>query len=570
MKKMDQNVLIIAIGLLVIIVLFGLIKFFFNNVFDMQVFLDFEWIPTLIIALIGIFLGYLLVGRRLSSTTVPIRLSDPVIRSTSGSRNNRLENSPYRKFHYLEEYQLGEIGEGMALDQVQLLITVVGSIMTMAIIASAIFLATPTGNEFYKSFLSNFMNFLVGFILLLFGYLISYTWKKKLANEVKTLLFSKRAIVSFSVGIIIYSIFSILAIRNGSVAWDGILFGFALLLPFLLVAQLGGKYFLLFAVHQWHQLWNWDLLKGEKVVPGRGFKSHTKRWIIGIIAFIGIISLPIGLIGSLINIIEILQNPAPQTNNSLLQGVITSLPGPLSFYLLILGLGPLLSLFLRPLSYVEIWVHQGLYDRLGSKWANDPIMRAINKSDQVVQLPRITPTLSMNMFIITGFILLLIGAEALAPVVSSTSPFISQAIWLAGGASDVVFLLNVIFLFQNIHELNALNLFAIYGRKYNRNLVNEIFFAEDIVMNENSVQCISKLKEWSNASPNWGIPYYELGNAYSRILQNTKNLQEQVKTDLITKAIEAYTISLNLKLTLTKDMQSWAIKNLGLLKKGII
>ena len=345
---------------------------------------------------------------------------------------------------------------------------------------------------------------------------------------------------------------------------------FSLLLPFLLVAQLGGKYFLLFAVHQWYQLWNWDILKGEKVVSGHGVRPITKKWLIGSIAFLGILSLPLGIIGSVANIITMLQYPAPQLNNSFLRDIVKVLPGPLSIYLLILGLGPLLSLFLRPLSYVEIWVHQGLYVRLGSTWTSIfTTAKAKNKYDRVVQLPNIVSTFSTNMVIIIGFILLLIGAEAMAPVVLSTSPFVSQAIWLAGGASDVVFLCNVIFLVRNMHELHTLNLFAIYSRKYNRNLVNETLFAESILIDANPRQYLSKLIEWSKLTPQWGIPYYELGNVYTSLLQKTTNLQEQVKNDFISKAIEAYISSLNLKMTLTKEMQSQARKNLGLLRQEV-
>ena len=204
---MDRNILLMALCLLVIIIIFGLTTFFFNNLFGLQIILDFEWIPTLIIVLIGISSGYLLVGRRLSATTIPIRLNDPVIKPVLDSKKVTLQDNPYRKFHYLEEFQLREISTEMVLEKVQLFVTVIGTIMTMAVIAGAVFLSSPTtGNTFYASFLSCFMNFLVGFVFFLFGYLIVYAWKKGLVHEVKMLFFSTRALASISIGILVYSI----------------------------------------------------------------------------------------------------------------------------------------------------------------------------------------------------------------------------------------------------------------------------------------------------------------------------------------------------------------------------
>ena len=214
--------------------------------------------------------------------------------------------------------------------------------------------------------------FLLGMYFLIFIMVIDNFYHGSNYNPFRIFTLSdKKSILSLVIGFSIFLILGLNGVFNSFITLQDMILGLFILIPFIMIALLEGKFFTTFAIQNWYLMVNWDFLKGISIQKkGQHIVERLKGFIIRCFAVIALLTITISLISLGINLIDLIGVSHFRPTISYLPPFVKGIPGPISIYILIIGLGPFLTLLIKPLNYTDIWIHQGLYNQIGSDWTN--------------------------------------------------------------------------------------------------------------------------------------------------------------------------------------------------------
>ncbi|MHA2297067.1 MAG: tetratricopeptide repeat protein [Candidatus Hodarchaeales archaeon] len=568
MKKVE--LFLIGLGVFGLIMTLGSIISNQSALLGFQGLEIFDWIVIPGLLSLGLTIGYFFIGKRFPGLAFPVRkIDNAVLDLWIPDRYEKLQSDPRVKYHHYEEMNLEDLAVPLGLGSKKWQITIFGSVVTI-IILSAVLWHENLGRLEYLEWLLIagivLMGVAVFYVLQLMTQLINKSTDTGIATrqiedfnsleEIGNILFSKHAFFSYFFGALAFIIICVSGWLNGWITEGGFSYAFVFLIPLTLIALLEGKFFTMFALHQWYQMKNWDFLKGESVHP-RKVISNVKR----IMAFVAIITLVIGLLSIASNFFEIIMGTGdPVAEKGLLETFVTLIPGPVTIYLLLIGLGPLLTLLLKPLSYVEIYVHQGLYDKIGSTWGRDAMNKRLNEYHDVVRFPPVQPIVTSSLVMITILVLVAVGSTSIMAILSYYLPDFGQAIWIAQRASEIVFISAILPTLWSLNEERAIILFARQGKKYNRNLINETLYGEWLVHRRYR----EDMNEWVKQTPGkWGVPYYLKGFLYSSVAVDHQKRGRRPSNEEITEEINGYEEVIKRDLVILPKMYPDLYLNLG-------
>ncbi|MFW9993566.1 MAG: tetratricopeptide repeat protein, partial [Candidatus Odinarchaeota archaeon] len=501
---------------------------------------ELDWMLIPGILLLGLLISHLIVGKRFWSLTLPVRVDtvqDKLRELESDPRSSdqylypklkrRLEEKSKRKyheFHYYEEFVLKDIASDSGIKKWQQFFTLVGMVVVVTILTVAFQSAGLGRQVFLDQLLLLLLLVLVIFLLAVLSGFIILAHKKAVEDELKTLLVDRTALISFAAGGGFFLVLSAVGWINGWLDAAGFITGLILLVPFCLVAQLEGRFLMLFAFHQFYQLKNWDFLEGAMVwdPDEKGIKNRINGLVKRILAFIALLSIPAGFVGFLAGVLDVLTRTNVLAGGSTLESLFLLIPGPQALFVLIIGMGPLLTLLLKPFNYIQIWIHSGLYEKIGSDWSLDSLFYHVGKHEDIARLPPTTRNFQYNLSVMTVLVLVLVALSALSGMLPGRYLFLNAGTLIGSQIAGLVFLVNAILVLKNLDEEKALNILARESKKYGRDFINETLYGELCSVNEDSKASLEGLKRLKEFSPkDWGVPVYLIGVCSSRLIQES-------------------------------------------------
>ena len=324
----------------------------------------------------------------------------------------------------------------------------------------------------------------------------------------------------------------------------------------------------MFFIHQCFQLLNWDFLEGSAIhKKDKPLKQRLKGWAKWILAGAALVSIPIGFISNFSNFMKILFTSNPLTDTGFLENLLLLVPEPIQSiirnpYLILIGLGPLLTLLLKPMDYVEIWANQGLYDKIGSDWSIEDSNQRRKEYNTQFRLPPRDSEFANNLVLMTGLVLIIIGLSSLSPFFTTKVSFLNEAIWLVERMIEIIFLTNVVIALRSLDEERAIVHFAYHSKKNSRDLLKEMIYGESLVTDRD----LALLEEWVKQLPeesNWGVGFYFIGLYYSTISTDLEEEQKQLSQEQQQTSIKKYTDAVIGKLVPSMYPTAWY--NLGIL-----
>ncbi len=426
-----------------------------------------EWLIIPGLLLIALVINHLLVGSRFNSIRLAVGKGEELQNNRNRINSDSIDEQNLSK--YYSTLELSKLEESLQLHKKKWIIYAVGALSTFALLTLAFWIAN-LGRKNYLEILLVLSGILIGIFLFgsYFGIPILLQFNK-LEPETEGLVKTKEGEVGIFYSLFIF-VAAILYISGSLRGWLAEFTAFVCLLvvfPMFFISRLQGKYFFLFGLHQYFRVRNWDFLEGNFttiLTPGfaASFKYRVKAVLTRIGALIGLIGIVLGLIGSVLGLIDAITiaitGIEPYNEESFILNIAKTLPGPITLYLLFLGLGSLITLFTAPMGYIETWANQGLYDAISLGSSKDEIMQRFAKKN-VVRYPSLTRDFGYNILVVSSMMLSLITLTAISSVLSMKYPSVGQGIWLAQRAGGVVFLANVIMNLRSLDEERAIYYF---------------------------------------------------------------------------------------------------------------
>lgn len=304
-----------------------------------------------------------------------------------------------------------------------------------------------------------------------------------LPEDLKVLFRGKLNKLILLIGLSMFFVASAWGLNQGFISLKGIFVGLFLLPIALLIGRIEGKFFYLFAINQWYQSYNWDLIKGEPVRPVSGnWWQHFKGLLTQFKAIIAVINLPLGLILSFIGLINLIQgNIGEELMNALPTWLVTI--GGYDLTLIFLTLGPLLILLIRPFDFVSVWLNQGLYEMIASPWDVDTVNENIAKYDTIFRFPHRLPGFRLGLLLAIGGIFILLGwsfCASLTTLPDKTLSDFNKGFSLNMNVMAVIVFLTLLELSRNLVEERTVWIFAREGRRHQIGLINESLYGEHL------------------------------------------------------------------------------------------
>lgn len=427
---------------------------------------DWMIIPGLL--LFALVINHLLVGSRFNGIRLAVGKDEEL--QYKGNRVDSDSNDIKNLSRYYSTLELSKLEESLKLRKTKWIIYVLGALSTFVLLTLALWIAN-LGRKDYLEILLVLSGVLIGAFLFgsYFGIPILLQFNK-LEPETEGLIKTEEGEVR-----IFYLLFILAAVVlyiSGSLrGWLAELTAFVFLLvafPMYFINRLEGKYFFLFGLHQYFRAGNWDFLEGnfvKKHTPGFTVsnKYQIKALMTRIGALIGVIGIVLGLVGSVLGLVDgittAITGIEPFNEDSFLLNFAKTFPGPITLYLLFLGLGSLITLLTAPMGYIETWANQGLYDAISLASSKDEIIQTFAKKKSV-RYPSLTKDFGYNLLVVSSMMLSLITLTAISSVLSVEYTSVGQGIWLAQRAGGVVFLANIIVNLRNLNEERTIYMLA--------------------------------------------------------------------------------------------------------------
>ncbi|MCG3218700.1 MAG: hypothetical protein KAR35_06820 [Candidatus Heimdallarchaeota archaeon] len=194
--------------------------------------------------------------------------------------------------------------------------------------------------------------------------------KNHLPDELTTLFTGKGNVLIILGGIAAYFLGGLIGMLYDIITIEGILVGLFFLPMAMIVTRISGKFFYLFAINQYSQAKNWSILEGKKIKTNdkkgsniKGLSSQFQAWIALILIIASVFSSFYAIIRFLIGEAGISEE------GGLNKTILPFLPEDnYGLVLVLLTLGPLLALLTRPFDFVNVWMNQGLFEKVASNW----------------------------------------------------------------------------------------------------------------------------------------------------------------------------------------------------------
>jgi len=306
----------------------------------------------------------------------------------------------------------------------------------------------------------------------------------RLSPEVRRLWDEPSDKLILGAGAASFVLFSAYALATGRLTLPGFALSLFLLPVILAVGRVEGRFFLLFFIQELFKVRNWNLLDGKKVVHQKGIK-RASGWLERLMATVAVVMVVVGLVTAPLGFAEFLEY-TPGSSKTLFSEYAWVARLNLGILVLVLGLGPLLSLATKPFGFINVWLNQRLYEQIASAWDIRTMNRNIVAWNAVVRMPRPSRREGFGEGIalagggILGLIALTLASRiafthgALPPGHMMQSVF--ESLQLLSLVSTVV-------LFASLIELGFLSMearttwcFAAEGRKAGVDLINHSLF----------------------------------------------------------------------------------------------
>jgi Ras-related protein Rab-18 len=469
---------------------------------------------TLIVIFCMMFFSLFISFNYLENSFAKIRI--PTTRRKLGVTFSKLKTVPklkskyYETFHYYERIPLEVLQTRTGLNRLKWVIGAVGTIEITTILTIAFWEANigdPQILEFLLSIGTISLFIILTLIIIVLMWLIT---RKEIIKETKNLFTGRVSILSLIFTFLGFITINFIGWNRGWSSLEGMLLATVIMIPLFLVSRIEGKFFVMFAIQQFFQAQNWDFLEGDGIHPIYTRSDRLKGLILRIYSLITLILIPLSIIGLLTNYWSVIVQNNPLTDSSILEGFFFFIPLEIvPLVIFVLGIGPLLMLLIKPMNFVENWVNQGLYDKIGSTWKTSRL-DSKKQDKEVIQFPNLSNAFTMNLILVTSMILVNVGLISISEAISTLFPILSEAVLIANVSTSFAFLFTFCESFFSLTEERNMIHFAKIGKKDSRDVINEILWGENSLLSEEKY----KLEKWLSTTPKtWGTPSYLQGLA---------------------------------------------------------
>ncbi len=418
------------------------------------------------------------------------------------------EKEKDKSYYLLREWPMVDKSRSKYLIQVLMLITILVIVFTLLL--DGINQTAPL----FGSDITRIINLLAANSWLIFVILFSFIYllglllfiTKKIPEEVTNVFQGKINVIIFAISIILYVGTGIWAFNQAILRIEAVIFGLFFLPIALVVSRVEGKYFYLYVINQWNQFRDYDILKGTELEDLGGLFKRLK-------AFVALIIVPISLTSTLFGIIDVFTGNLIPDEPGLLENftssIMITLPELTTLILFFLTIGPLLILLVRPFSFVEVWLNQGLYEKMVSPWDLDTLKENMDKYNSLFRIPHKIKGFYWSLYISGAAILALIGLNFIVSFSAANSTiyiYIQEGLFLVSFITSIVFFLSLIELsFDPIEEKTFL-LFGHESRRAKTDLLNYSLYGEWLLYKTASMD-----EYLTHCPERWGLPWFLKG-----------------------------------------------------------
>ncbi len=366
---------------------------------------------------------------------------------------------------------------------------------------------TPELNDSIKFFVVNSWQIFAGIFLIIYIIVLILLIMKRLPEEMLNVFRGVVNIAIFCLGFVIYIAISVWAVINEFLSIEAVLVGFLILPIALVINRVEGKFFYLFAINQWNQFRKYDFLEGSQIhETSSSFFKQLK-------ALIALLILPISLVSTLLGIIDVMTGNLGIDNESLLATFIDSFlntfPDLSTLVLFLVTMGPLLVLIFRPFAFVEVWLNQGLYEKMASPWDLDTLNDNMTKYSSLFRIAHKTRGFRWSLFLSGASILSLLGLSFVSSFITAESQvymYIQEGLILITFVTSIIFILTLLQLTWDPIEEKTLLLFGRESRRSKIDLVNYSLYGEWLLHETSDMEIYLK-----SCPIHWGLPWFLKG-----------------------------------------------------------
>lgn len=353
---------------------------------------------------------------------------------------------------------------------------------------------------------------LVGFVILLYISVIFASILKRLPDELTKVFRGQANRLMISLGFILFLGIGTWGILMEHISEEAFLLGLLIFPTALFISRIQGSFFYLFSIDQWYQVRNYSILEGQKLRDNRTTLLRQGKGVLNQIrALVVILIIPISLISTLLALYDFISGNFISDEPGLLETVIGTLI-PTNFVLItlmLLSLGPLLVLIAKPFAFVEVWLNQGLYEKISSPWDLDTANDNFERYHTLFPFPNQQPGFRWSLLIAGIGVVTLFGLNLNASIASSDLTIVTsliEGLILVSFVTNIIFLLTLIELNWDLIEEKTLWIFGRESRKNNRNLMNYSLYGEYLLFNNKTMD------DYIQKNPkSWGLPWFLKG-----------------------------------------------------------
>lgn len=344
------------------------------------------------------------------------------------------------------------------------------------------------------------------YLTVIFAFLL-----KRIPNDLKKMFtgFTNRLILV--IGLITFIGASIWGINN-DLSIESLIIAASLLPIALMVSRVEGKFFYLFSIDQWFRIRNWGILKGEKIRKSDESSWNQLKGIISQIqALIALLILPISLISTFLGSIDFLTGNFASEKVGLLESFVDTLllTEYSSVVLIFLTLGPLLALISRPFAFTEVWLNQGLYNKISSPWDLDTLNDNMKQNRSLFNFPQKSKGFRLSLFLSSTGILTLLCINlsvSLSTLEESYITFITEGLLVINFVTSIVFFITLIELNWDLIEEKTLWLFGKVSKDADMDLINYSLYGEYLLYKNQNMD------NYLESNPEkWALPLFLKG-----------------------------------------------------------
>ncbi|MHA2093636.1 MAG: hypothetical protein ACW98F_03285 [Candidatus Hodarchaeales archaeon] len=368
-------------------------------------------------------------------------------------------------------------------------------------------LFTQKINDTIEFFVVNSWQIFAVLFILIYILVFILLFTRRLPEEMVNVFRGATNVVVFCLGFLIYVSVGIWFIVNEFLSIEAVMVGFFILPIALVINRVEGKFFYLFTINQWNQFRKYDILKGSQLQETSGLFKQLK-------ALFTLLIIPISLISTFLGIIDVITGNLITEGEggvlaSLVDSILNNFPEFSALIIFLLTMGPLLILIVRPFTFVEVWLNQGLYEKMASPWDLDTLNDNMKKYSALFRIAHKTKGFRWSLFLSGASIMGLLGLNFISSFIIAESQmyaFIQDGLILVTFVTSIVFILTLIELSWDPIEEKTLLLFGRESRRSETDLINFSLYGELLLFET------ADMENYLNHNPeSWGLPWFLKG-----------------------------------------------------------